>query len=80
MKPYIGNYIKVFTLSFCSWVGYFYIDNSERLRLFQIKADRHRIDDGFAVFLTINLVKYFLLLFGIISVIFLIVQFFKKKK
>lgn len=59
---------------------YFIIDGSEKLKSFQIKIDKSRIYDGFAVFLAINLIKYFLLFFGVISIIFLIIQLFKKKE
>ncbi len=74
------KYIKVLFYSIASWVIYFGIVNWTRLNIF-LKSHQHsNPSKTLGVFLMINIVKYFLLLFGIISLVFLIIQFFKKEK
>ncbi|RBW54322.1 hypothetical protein DS884_17905 [Tenacibaculum sp. E3R01] len=72
---------KVFLIivAILSFATYYFIETSKQLVNWQRKIDNSDISDGFALFITINIVKYFLLIFGITSTIFLIVTILKNK-
>lgn len=72
---------KIFLLIIATltFTAYYLIETSKQLVNWQRKIDNSDISDGFALFITINLIKYFLLIFGITSTIFLIVTILKNK-
>ncbi|CAL2087947.1 hypothetical protein [Tenacibaculum sp. 190524A02b] len=69
--------LKVATLAVTSLIGYYSLQQSKTIHNWQQKLDTTNISDGFAFFITINLIKYFLLIFGIITMLFLLVNTLK---
>lgn len=71
--------LKVFCLSIISFLLYFFIDNSNRINSILISIQKSNSSKGFGVFISINLLKWFLLIFGVVS-LFLVGQKVYKKK
>ena len=76
-----SQYIKarLLFLSILSWLIYFWIINSKIIEVFSGEVGRANSSRGFGYLIFLYISKYFLLTFGIISIIFLIIQFFNKK-
>ena len=63
--------IKLTLLSLISWLLYFWIENAKIIENFSDKLDRVYSTRGLRILIFMYLGKYFLLLLGIISIIFL---------
>jgi len=77
--PYFKK-LKVATLAITSLIGYYSLQQSKTINNWQQKLDATNISDGFAFFITINLIKYFLLIFGVITMLFLLVNTLKSNQ
>lgn len=77
--PNLNKKVFLIIVAILSFAAYYFIETSKQLVNWQRKIDNSDISDGFALFITINIVKYFLLIFGITSTIFLIVTILKNK-
>ena len=81
-----GKYSKIIVYCILSWILYYLINYNEstisfinKVTLIFEKSPNTRIRLDFLFFLVLGLFNYFLLLFGIVSLIFLIIKFFYKK-
>lgn len=78
MKNY--KYLRLIFFSSLSWLLYYGISNWDRINRVLESNEVGSSSRTFEIFLIISIIKFFLLLFGVISIIFLIIQLFKKKK
>jgi hypothetical protein len=76
----MSKYFKVIIFSILSWLLYYGIDNWDRINKILESNEVGSSHKTFEIFLVISIVKFFLLLFGIISVLFLVFEFLKSKK
>ena len=72
--------IKVLVLSILSFLFYFGINNSSKINSMLIRIQKSNSSRGFGIYLTINLFKYFLLIFGIVSFLVVLFKFLNKKE
>lgn len=72
--------IKVLVLSILSFLFYFRINNSSKINSMLIRIQKSNSSRGFGIYLTINLFKYFLLIFGIVSFLVVLFKFLNKKE
>ncbi|WP_439127512.1 hypothetical protein [Polaribacter sp.] len=72
--------LKVLALSIISLICYLFLENSEKVneRLLRFKSNNSINEFGFYV--VINLLKWFLFIFGIIALTMLIVKVYKRKR
>ena len=80
MKKVNLKLIKVLVLSILSFVFYFLLNNSNKINLILFKLQERNSSRGFGIYITIYLVKWFLLIFGIVSLILIISKFFIEKE
>jgi hypothetical protein len=75
-----SKYSKLIFFSLLSWLLYYGINNWDRINRVLESNEVGSSSRTFEIFLIISIIKFFLLLFGVISIIFLIIQLFKKKE
>ncbi|MDY0780286.1 hypothetical protein [Tenacibaculum sp. IB213877] len=73
------NIFKLSIVSVISWLLFFWIENSRVIQEFSDKLDRVNSTNGFGVLVFLYLGKYFLLLTGVVTVVFIIRIIFNKK-
>jgi hypothetical protein len=61
----IKSTIALYALSGIMFFGFVYMDNSDELSQFLIKADNYKTDTGFFFYALIGIIQYGLLIFGI---------------
>ncbi|OSY88102.1 hypothetical protein WH52_08760 [Tenacibaculum holothuriorum] len=66
------KYIKLFILASFSFFSYFFLSNSIFVEELQTKADTYDIRRGFTFLILTGIMKYFFLILGISSLLFLI--------
>ncbi|CAM1373977.1 conserved hypothetical protein [Tenacibaculum xiamenense] len=70
--------IKLLLITVISGTLFYWIKNSSKIELWQSKLDNSNIPDGFGLFVTVNIIKYFLLLVSLMSLVLLLIKLFKK--
>ncbi len=70
--------IKLLLISITSGILFHYINNSSKIKVWQSKLDNSNLPDGFGFFVTINIIKYFLLLVSLISLVLMLIKLLKK--
>jgi hypothetical protein len=76
----MSGYYKSFKLLLVSSISLFlfhFIDGNNYLKSLQIKFDKSGMYSGFDFFIFTSVTKYFLLLLGIVAIIFLLLRTFK---
>lgn len=80
MKKVNLKLVKVLGLSVLSFGFYFMISNSDKINSIINTLLKSNSSKGFGVYIVIYLVKWFLLIFGVISLIVVGSRFFIKKE
>ena len=80
MKKVNLKLIKVFGLSVLSFTSYLVLNNSNKVNSILFKLQESDSSRGFGIYITIHLGKWFLLIFGIVSLILIISKLFIEKE
>ena len=74
------NKLKVLGLSIFSLVFYFVLTNSEKVNSTLLKVQNSNSNKAFGIYITLHLLKWFLLIFGVISMVLIMYELVIKKK
>jgi hypothetical protein len=72
--------LKVFGLSLVLLALYFFLEHSNKVSLILVAIQKSSSSRGFGIYIALNLLKWFLLMFACISVFQIFLRFFKKKQ
>ncbi|QVY64116.1 hypothetical protein [Polaribacter sp. Q13] len=79
MKKVNLKLVKVLGLSLLSLVFYFLLEHSNKINSIINTLQKSDSSKGFGIYLTINLVKWFLLIFGAMALIVVICDLLKER-
>jgi hypothetical protein len=73
------KYLKLLVLSILSLFTCFFVENSERINSSLLMIQESKSSRSFGYLILINIGKWFLLIFGIVGLLFIFIKTFKKE-
>ena len=73
------KYVKVLSFSIISLLIYYYFENSDKVNAVISSVIESKSAYGFGYIILFNLLKYFLLLFGVVGIIFFFFKILSKE-
>ncbi|PWG06805.1 hypothetical protein [Polaribacter aquimarinus] len=76
----MSKYLKLITLSITSLLLYYLVMNSERINATLVMIQESQSSKGLGILILIYIGKWFLLLFGILGLLYFLFELLKQKK